>query len=180
MKKDFFNTKLKSFLYVLIILFIANVMVLKYFDKALTNESCPNGIVSFELAKTPQQTQKVLNSWNTNAKIHAGLSLGIDYLFIFLYSGLLILLYLITITNLKQQNLLIKTGWFFIFLIILAALSDAVENYALINLLLDNFNVFYIKLAYISAITKFFLLTISIIALIFFNIYIVSKKLAGK
>lgn len=53
-------------------------------NKPLQIDSAPYGILSFELAGTVDASQKKLDSWSPEACIFAGISLGLDYLFLIL------------------------------------------------------------------------------------------------
>ena len=67
------------------LLLITSVVML-YFDTYVTNKTATNGIVSFELAKTLERSQEILDSWTPLAKIFAGIGLGFDFLFLLIYT----------------------------------------------------------------------------------------------
>jgi hypothetical protein len=47
----------------------------------LTTSAAPFGIVSHQLAWTPDKAQAILASWDTRASLFAAFGLGLDYLF---------------------------------------------------------------------------------------------------
>ena len=145
--------------------FLAGTLILfavfRVLDTPLQTSAAPNGIVSFELAGTPEQAQTLLASWNTEASLHAAFGLGIDYLFMPVYATALALGILLAAG--KHES------WFGILGIWLgwgayaAALFDAVENYALARMLMLN-EVWspYPEVAAFSASVKFLLLLLGI------------------
>ena len=52
----------------------------------LNTPAAPQGIVSFEVAGTPEQTQVILDSWDTPAQVRAAFIQGLDSLFLLVYS----------------------------------------------------------------------------------------------
>lgn len=92
-----------------------------------------SGIVSFELARTPQAAQAMLNAWDARARLFVAFSLGFDFLFMPLYATALSAALLLTAERLTGlsggiANLL---GWG----AYLATLFDALENIALFSIL---------------------------------------------
>jgi hypothetical protein len=47
----------------------------------LTNSVAPLGIVSHQLAWTPEKAQAIFTSWDSHARMTAVFGLGLDYLF---------------------------------------------------------------------------------------------------
>ena len=146
-----------------VILFLA----LGYFDKPLITENAPDGIISFELAKEIDNSIAIISSWDVNAKINAGLSLGIDFLFLAVYAIFFATAcYLIAQKYLNKNNWFYKTGLFLAKLQFVAALFDAIENIALIKLLLGSNNEIYSSIAFYFASIKFVIIAIGIIYII--------------
>ncbi|HVF91584.1 MAG TPA: hypothetical protein VNH22_16085 [Blastocatellia bacterium] len=46
----------------------------------------PKGIVSFEMARSADESQAIMSAWGEKGRIRAGFSLGLDFLFIFAYA----------------------------------------------------------------------------------------------
>jgi len=55
-------------------------------DRPLKTQAAPLGIISFELAGTPERVTQILASWDEQARIMAGISLGVDFLFLMAYA----------------------------------------------------------------------------------------------
>ena len=107
----FFNLTNKSILIFSGLLTAILFLVLGYFDKSLITESAPRGIISFELGKVLDQSNTITSSWDLNAKINAGLSLGIDFLFLAAYAIFFsTACYLIAQKFINRNNLMYKTG----------------------------------------------------------------------
>lgn len=56
-------------------------------DRPLRTAAAPDGIVSFELAGTAAAAGRILDSWEPTARVAAGFSLGLDYLFLVVYAA---------------------------------------------------------------------------------------------
>jgi hypothetical protein len=61
-------------------------------DRALKTEAAPRGIISFELAGSPQRAQTILDSWDVAAHAAARTSLSLDYAFLVAYAAALFLM----------------------------------------------------------------------------------------
>ena len=137
---------------------------LRTFDAHLNNETTPSGIVSFEFAKDIDTANRIINSWDENAKLNAGLSLGIDYLFLVAYSLFFSISVLLISNNVHNKFTLMRyIGMTFAFLLLIAGLCDAIENYALIKLLLGSENTIYPPIAYYFASIKFIIIGLGLI-----------------
>ena len=154
----------------IIILFVLALLIIVSLQKignSLKNQVAPHGIVSFELSKTLQQ-----------AKIDAALSLGIDYLFLFVYPLLISLLcHRLAMQTWKEQiRFVFLIGIILSWLQFLAGFLDAIENYFLIQLLIGSMNTFWPKLAYWSAISKFVIIIFGIGYVIMSVVFNISRK----
>jgi hypothetical protein len=93
----------------------------------------PN-IVDFELAGTVAAANGILNAWDGLAKMQAAFNLGIDYLYMPVYSTTIALACIWAATVLDRkvwQGMGVALAWG----LWLAAIFDAVENYALVTVL---------------------------------------------
>jgi hypothetical protein len=131
---EFIQMNLRKPLFYFFLMFTLAIFgVFSILDQPLRTSAAPNGIVSFELARTMNESQSILNSWDENARLFAAFGLGFDYLFMLVYAAALSLGLLLAGAN--------KTGWYFSLTNWLgwgafaAALFDAVENYALWQIL---------------------------------------------
>ena len=140
---------------------------LSYFGNPLITNHAPSGIISFELAKDNDQSIAIISSWGLNAKVNAGLILGIDFLFLVVYSIFFsTACYLVAQKYINKINLLYRTGLLIAKLQFVAALFDTIENIALIKLLLGSNNSIFPTIAYYFASIKFVIIAIGIIYII--------------
>jgi hypothetical protein len=130
-------------------------------DQPLRTSAALNGIVSFELAFTTDAAQSMLNSWDENARLFTAFGLGLDYLFMPTYAVALSLGLLLAGYG-KSTWIQNVTSWLGRGAL-LAALFDAVENYALWNVIIGKGESLYPQLAGICASIKFFLLIIGLL-----------------
>lgn len=114
------------------------LVVMHTLDAPLKSGVAPRGIVSFELAGNYEVSRQILNSWNTEARVYAALSLGLDYLFLIVYALFISLACVQVGTALKaDHSFLPGMALFLAWAQFLAAALDAIENWALIHLLLN-------------------------------------------
>jgi hypothetical protein len=126
----------------------------------LVNSTAPSGIISFELAHTPDKTHTMISSWDARLQLFAAFGLGLDYLFMPCYAFTIALACLLVAGRNK--------GWFAIlgawlgWVIFLAVLLDAIENIGLWNSLLGNVNSAWPEVSFWCATFKFALILLSI------------------
>ncbi len=156
----------KSITLILLTLLIICMISIRYFDAFLINTICENGIVSFELAKDLDSIKAILNSWNEQAKIAASLSMGFDFLFLIVYASFMALLIHKLNERFWKNKPFYKIGTLLIWTTFLAALFDAIENIALIRLLLGDLQQQWASVAYYFAVLKFITLLIGILYII--------------
>lgn len=111
--------------------------VFRVIDVPLQTSAAPRGIISFELAGTGARAQAMLDSWDARARLYAALGLGLDYLFMVSYAATIGLAAAWAGRQLGAHRrwpiaLGLALGWG----LALAALLDAVENFALTVMLL--------------------------------------------
>ncbi|MDI6769010.1 MAG: hypothetical protein QMD04_04980 [Anaerolineales bacterium] len=126
----------------------------------LTTSAAPSGIVSFELAHTPENAARMLDSWDERAQLFAAFGLGFDYLFMPSYA-LAIALGILLAAG-RHPGAFAKLGAWLGWGLILAAILDAVENVALWNVLLGAANSAWPLLSYWCALFKFGLILLGI------------------
>lgn len=121
------------------ILTIVLLAAMNWLDAGLKTEAAPRGIISFELADNLESSRRIISSWGIDGQVRAGLSLGLDYFFLVAYA-LFIALACSRIAKALQGNFLIlaAAGYLLAWAQFPAALLDAVENAALIQLLLGS------------------------------------------
>jgi hypothetical protein len=121
-------------------------------------------IVEFELAGTLSSAQAILQMWRGEGQLYAALSLGLDYLFLLLY-GSAISLGCVLVTRFLQDRVrwLATIGSWLAWGMIAAALLDAIENAALIRLLLGGQESWLAPVARWCALPKFGLVFLGLI-----------------
>ena len=125
-------------------------------DQALITEASPRGIVSFELAGNIQQALLILNAWNQKGKIYAALSLGLDYMFLVVYALFISIACVLIARKLMYRfAFLAQCGIILGWSQFAAALLDAIENAALIRIILDSQLELWSIIARWCAIVKF-------------------------
>ena len=133
----------------------------------LNTEAAPGGIVSFELVGTLEGSQAIINSWQDDKMNYAGINLGLDFLFLSLYSITIALSCLLISVRLNEHLKFFKRlGVWMAVAVIIAALFDIIENIALIRLLLGSKNELLPVIAKWCAIPKFLIVTLSILYVI--------------
>lgn len=127
---------------------LALFAVFRFLDAPLRTPAAPDGVLSFELAGTPEKAFQILVSWEPviqpgppiiippDGRLYAAFGLGLDYLFMPLYATALALGILLAAG--RHKGWLFKLGAWLGWGAYAAALFDAVENYALARMLLVN------------------------------------------
>ena len=165
----------KKLTYTLLYFLLISITVMRYFDRFLVNETAEFGIVSFELSKSLERAQEILDSWSSLSRTYAGLSLGYDFLFLFIYT-----LFIAVLIHKLNEKIWVgkpfyKLGEILIWTLFLTAIFDCVENVSLIKLLIGGRQQFWVSVAYYFAVVKFILIGISI-AYIITNFFILLFK----
>jgi hypothetical protein len=130
----------------------------------LNTEASPLGVISFELAGNVRESTNILDHWNQEAQERAAFGLGLDFLFIPIYSTGLVLGCTLAAEVLQRHNWplnsvgapLAWTQW-------LAALLDVVENVALLSILFGMAAVPWPQVARWCALIKFTIVFLGII-----------------
>ncbi len=126
----------------------------------LRTEAAPQGIVSFELAGGLAAAERILASWDARARTQAGLNLRADYLFLFAYASAIGLACALVGDALRARApRAAALGAALAWGQLAAAALDAVENAALIALLLGARSAALPGLAAACAVPKFALVT---------------------
>jgi hypothetical protein len=124
----------------------------------------PN-IVDFELAGSVDKAGQIINAWTEADRIHAGFSLGFDYLYMPVYSTTIALACILAVGVLKHrtwQTIGVLLAWG----LWLAALSDAIENLALLTELFGNNSAPWPQVAQLCATIKFGLILLGLLYVI--------------
>jgi hypothetical protein len=159
------DPKRRSRVFFVLLVFTVVVMVaLQFIGAPLQTEAAPAGIISFEFAGTVSAARAMIESWGSQGQVSAGLSLGLDYLFLLAYSITIALGCSIVAENIHSKlGFLIRLGKILTWAQFLAAALDALENYALIRVLLGSDNALWPQVAYWSAGPKFLIVLLGIL-----------------
>ncbi len=153
------------------IFFVGMTLMVMFFmqktNQALITEISPRGILDFEFAYTVGNAEKMMEAWEMKnkdlGKIKANLNMGLDFLFLFVYAhaiGLACILISL------WKNRFKKTAKILAALMILAAVLDVFENYALIQLIHGSKEEWYPLQAFFCAIPKFIIILTAVLFLI--------------
>lgn len=155
--------KQKSVFITLLILTLIVMTSLQIIGGPLVTDAAPQGIVSYELAGDFPTARSMLDSWGTMGQVYAGLSLGLDFLFLFAYAGSIGLGCVLAARKLAPQGgLVYRAGVWLAWGLLAAAFLDYLENYALIRTLLGSDWALWPVLARWCAIPKFVLVGIGL------------------
>jgi hypothetical protein len=161
-----------------LILTLLTMVALNLLGKPLTTDEAPLGIISYEFAGSVNQATSVLDSWYEDAKNMAALSLGLDFLFIFLYAPTIAMACVWSGEVLSDRSLfLAKMGIPLAWGTLLAGLLDMVENISLIILLLNGVMNPWPTIAAWSATLKFLFIALGLIYSIIGAIMWVDKRI---
>ncbi len=133
----------------------------------LNTPAAPAGIISFEFAGSIGVATAMMDSWGEHGPVLAGISLGIDYLFLVAYS-VAISLGCVLIAGSVYRNATVATlvGIVLAWAQFAAAAMDAVENFALIRVMLGSMTHLWPALARTCAIPKFAVVGLGLLYLI--------------
>jgi hypothetical protein len=148
----------------LLVLTLAVMVSLQGLGGPLQTAAAPLGIVSFELAGTLPAARSMVESWGARAQVYAGLNLGLDYLFIVAYASTIGLGCVLVARSLAGRfRVLYPVGAVLAWALLAAGLLDALENVALIRILLGSPSAAWPAIARWCAIPKFLLVAAGLV-----------------
>lgn len=169
------NKNLNIF-FILFGLTLVCILSISYLDTFLHTEIAPDGIVSFELAKNVQTSTKIIQDWmSKDVLVVAGLSIGLDFVFILSY--VLFIAFLLFITTYNNKTWIYVTGKILIWAVLFAGFFDVIENVSLIMILLKHTSQILPLLAFYMAFFKFVILIISVLFIAITAVVNLLKKL---
>ena len=161
-------------LFILTLLVMTNLQII---GAPLVTDAAPQGIVSYEFAGNITTAQEILDSWGAAGQVSAGLSLGLDFLFLFAYAGSIGLGCVLAARKLAPQGGMVhQIGIYLAWGQGLAAFLDYLENYALIRILLGSKLALWPGMARWCAIPKFALVGAGLLYLIVSGVVILSRR----
>ncbi len=147
----------KPLFFTFLILTLTLLAIFHVLDQELRTDAAPNGIVSFELAGNPETARAITDSWkDMRLWLSAASSLGIDYVFMPIYA--LALAFGSLLAMRRHEGWIRSIGAVAAYAGFAAASFDAVENYALLRVLLGEVQSGYPAIAAFCAILKFALI----------------------
>ena len=124
-----------------LIVTVVVIVGMQLLGNPLITKAAPAGIVSFEFAGDVEKAQEIMASWRHELRVFAGLNLGLDYVFMIAYGGTIGLGCVLVAQQWKEeQTKLSLMGYLIAWGSIAAAVLDAIENYALIRILVGSLN----------------------------------------
>lgn len=135
---------------------VALMVAMNSIAQPLNTPASPQGIVSFELAGDLRRAEQVISAWGEAGRVAAGVSLGLDFLFLFAYPASIgVACSLVARAFAARVRPLSVGGEVLAWALPVAGVLDAIENYALIRLLLGARHPVLPPLAYWCAVVKF-------------------------
>lgn len=116
----------KPLFWVFLIWTLGLLLLFQPLNRPLMTTAAPSGIISLQLAWTPQNAQSMLNSWDASARLFAAFGLGFDYLFMPVY-GLALALGALLAAG-RHPGWFAKLGAWAGWGAFLAAVLDGLEN----------------------------------------------------
>lgn len=150
--------KQKPAFILMVILTIVVMVCLQIIGGPLVTGAAPQGIVSYEFAGDMPTARAILEAWGARGQVLAGLSLGLDFLFLFAYAGSIGLGCVLAARKLAPQGgLVYRAGVWLAWGLLAAAFLDTLENCALIRILLGSELALWPAMARWCALPKFVL-----------------------
>lgn len=126
----------RPFFVLSLILTLVVIAAMQSVSRPLSTTAAPSGIISYELARDAATAQAIIDSWDSEVRIRAGFGLGLDYLFLALYSTVIACACAwLAATFRERARPLATVGTLLAWGQLLAAVLDAVENAALLTML---------------------------------------------
>ncbi len=169
--------RLRSLFIPMLLLTLAIMFILNWVAAPLETEAAAYGIISYELAGSAPRSAEVIASWDNSARQLAAFSLGLDFLFLLVYSTT------IALACVWAAGVLQSLGWRLAVVGIplawgswLAAALDALENVGLTIILFGGSAQYWAPIARWAALAKFAIifagLTYSFLGLV---VYLVNR-----
>jgi hypothetical protein len=168
-------SRLRQLFWFFFLLTIAYMIWVRYYLAPLSSDE----IVQFEIAKTTAKAQAIIDSWKLNGKYELGVkSTYFAYVFMVLYT-LAIAFGCRFISACTHNDILIKGGRGFAWLIVLATACDLIENIALSHTLHGPpISQWDVSVAYNLARVKFSIVIVCLLFMLACALYWVIGKLA--
>jgi len=169
-------SRLRQLFWLFLILTIAYMIWVRNYLSPLSSDE----IVQFEIAKTAGKAQTIIDNWKITGKYEQGVkSTYFAYIFMFLYT-LAIAIGCRFVSACTGNDILIKGGRGFAWLIFAATICDLIENIAIFRTLSGNISQWNVSLAYNLARVKFSIVIVCLLFMIACFLYWAIGKLTGE
>jgi len=159
----------------------AFMIVMQLLGAPLKTADAPAGIVSYELAGSAAVSQRILASWDAGTRVSAGLNLGLDYLFIVSYVAAIGMGCSLLAVSFRQWARVL--AWIGIVLAwgqLFAGALDALENAALLSLLLGAGPGAWPAVSRACAIPKFLIVALGLLYLLAAGVVALAGRRFGR
>lgn len=152
------------------VLTVGLMLAMNSLNRYLVTPLSPQGIVSFELAGELGRSLEMLASWGESGRLAAGLSLGLDYVFLLAYPASIGMACTLAAQRLSAwMRPASLAGGVLAWALPVAGGLDAIENYALIRILLDADHPALPPTAYWCAAIKFAIVALGLVYVLIFG-----------
>ncbi|HZS09653.1 MAG TPA: hypothetical protein VFD58_32800 [Blastocatellia bacterium] len=135
------QAKYTRWFWALFTFFLAMMLVQVFFNAPLKNDVAEQGILSFELARTPAEADEIIRSWEEPEQHSARIGLYWDYLYLVAYSSWIAMCCVLAARWLSiigkwravAGTIIVGIGAILAWAQFGAALCDAAENFALLR-----------------------------------------------
>jgi hypothetical protein len=168
-------SRLRQLFWLFFLLTVAYMIWVRNYLSPLSSDE----LVQFEIAKTVNKAQTIIQDWKNSGKYELGVqSTYFAYIFMVLYT-VAIALGCRFISAITGNEIMIKGGKGFSWLIVVAAACDVVENMALSRTIRGHISQWNVTLAYDLARVKFSIVIVCILFILSCFLYWGIGKLAG-
>lgn len=173
------NDSQKRVLLFLSVLLFGLMLIIILSGPSLVPGIAPYGVVSLELAGSVDRTETILRSWGLDGLVRASFSLGLDFLFIPVYTVTIGSWIAIAHSAMEKRKLRYGSiGSLIAWGIFAAGIFDMIENIALLIILFDEVNAPWPQIAAWFSGMKFVLIILGILYLILGAMVSVSTRLS--
>ncbi len=152
---------LKIKFWVFMVLTILALLLMRYWSNGLSGSA----IVDFEMAKAVDKAGVIMDSWSLPDKNNFLNSIYADFIFLLCYAGAFFYGARF-MGHLSGHAILKKAGYFFSFLVLLAAVCDVLENAAMLYTIKQKAIPWVVHFTYDMAVVKFSLIFIVLLFMV--------------
>jgi hypothetical protein len=168
-------SRLRQLFWLFFLLTIGYMIWVRYYLSPLSSDE----LVQFEISKTAGKAQAIIQGWKNSGKYELGVeSIYFAYIFMALYT-IAIALGCRFFSVCTGNEIMIKGGKAFAWLIVGATLCDLVENIALSRMIRGDISQWNVSVAYNLARVKFSLVIVCLLFMLTCFLYWVIGRLAG-